>query len=140
MDGSVAPPDDPDISSDANLLRRIHPSWIKPDPIAGHRIASGAFQDLTDEDGTRAMSVFVEDRLVELGYSAVDLVAGLPGFGLAAISAGLVRELGLTVTWAPSPKDGPIGEAHAHVHGKKTGSVQRRLAQASERRFWPTEG
>jgi hypothetical protein len=65
-------------------------------------------------------------------------MGGYEGWGLVAVSAAIVRECGLTIAWAVSDRDGVDGQAHAHVFGKKTGSIQKKLVAASQRRVWPS--
>lgn len=133
-----SPPDDSSIENSATLLRRLHPSWMQKDASGAPRLASNAYHDLTDDHGVSAMSVFVEGRLLELNRSAADLVDGREGWGVVAISAAFVRDCGLTIVWAASDRDGIDGQAHAHVFGKKTGSIQKKLVAASQRRVWPS--
>lgn len=130
-------PDDPGITDAVQLLRRIHPDWIVPDQQGGRKLSRQAYQDQRAEGGTAAMSVFVESRLLELGLSAVDVLDGHTGYGLAAFPASAARSCGLTVVWAPSPADGRRGLAHAHVLGDKTGSRQKALVSASTVRILP---
>lgn len=138
MSGVGWPPDDLSIPDDAWLLRRVNPRWFVADTTnGGLRLASGAFQDLTGRDGTRAMSVLVEQNVRELGKSPEDTLTGYEGWGLIAVLAGLVRQCGLTISWAPDPREGAFADAHAHVFGAKTGSVQKKLVAGSERRVWP---
>ena len=64
---------------------------------------------------------------VVIGFEAVDpssVLAGHPGFALAAITAGLARECGQVLVRDPIP-DQP---ADALVVGRKTESVRRRFA------------
>jgi hypothetical protein len=117
------------------LLRRVHPKWIVDDGAGGTMPASNTFQD-SSGDGA-AMSVYVEEKLRELGREAGDVVARYAGYGLVAFKASLARECGLTLAWAPDSSDPDCGEAHALVCGRKTGSIQKRLRTGCERRVWP---
>lgn len=137
MSADVSLQDQPEVDDAAQLLRRITRDWMVPDGRGGLRLSRQAFQDLTAEDGTEAMSVYVEGRLEELGLTAQHVLDGHPGYGLAALPASAARACGLDVVWAPEPADAPRGLAHAHVLGKKTGSRQRALANASEIRVEP---
>lgn len=132
-------PDDPGISAAAQLLRRIHPTWIVPDQQGGRKLSRQAYQDQKSEHGTAAMSVFVEQRLEELGLSAADILSDHDGYGLAAFPASAVRSCGLTVVSAPNEADGLRGLAHALVLGEKTGSRRKALVSASTIRVWPGE-
>jgi len=129
-----ATPDDPEITAAAQLLRRIHPTWIVPDHQGGRKLSRQAYQDQKS-----AMSVFVEERLEELGLSAADVLTDFDGYGLAAFPASAARSCGLRVVSDPNEADGLRGRAHALVVGKKTGSVQKALVSASTIRVWPGE-
>lgn len=98
---------------------------------------SGAFDDNPDREGVSAMSVYVEERLAELGIPVSEVLSGYPGYGLVAITVEAVRDQGFGVVWAPDPSQGGIGEAHADVHGAKSRKKQRRLRDACEKVIWP---
>jgi len=138
MTGARPSPEDESIADAAFLLRTINPRWIISDGAGGWRVASGAFQDLTDPDGTTAMSVYVEEILTSTGRGAANLIASRKGWAVVAITAEAVRAFGLSVVRVPIVDD-PNGDAHAHVFGKKTGSTQKRLVAAAERRLWPDD-
>lgn len=108
------------------------------DGAGGFKVASNAFQDVTDESGTTGMSVFVEEVLLQLGLTADDLLSALPVYGLVAIPTDAAREKGLEIVMAPTENEGSLGAAHAHVLGKKTGSIQKFLVAASQVRVWPS--
>lgn len=113
--------DDPTIPDNAPLWRRIPPHHFVADPDTGQlRPSSAAFED---HPNGSPMSVVLgaEAR----GPSAV--LADHLGFGLAAITAGLARELGQIVVRDPLPDE----PAHALVVGSKTKSLRRRMALAS---------
>jgi len=134
------PRDDPSIPDDAALLRRVTPTKFVPLPEGGVRLSSSTFEEMPDRaTGVRAMSMLVEGKVVELGSSATDLVAGKAGWGVVAVSARLIRECGLRIVWAPTPLEGSLSEAHVHVFGKPTGSIQKRLVAGCERRVWPPD-
>ena len=137
MTDEAIPPDDPSIANTHTVLRRLHPSWMQKDSSGVRHLQSNAFQDMTDPDGVRAMSMFVEERLIALGRSASDLVQQLDGWGVVAVSVEVVRGCGLTLAWAANTLDGIDGQAHVHVFGKKTGSIQKRLVAASKPIVWP---
>lgn len=138
MTGEVTP-DEATIRDDDRLLRRLTHHWVVSDGHGGRRLASGTFQDAEDDDGTRAMSVFNERRLLEMGLSAEHVIRGRPGCGLVAVSAGVARELGLTLAWAPAHEEGTLSDAHMNVSGAKTGSIRKKLVDASEVLVWPDE-
>jgi len=110
--------------------------FVVPDGGGGMRLSSQAFQNQSDPDGTEAMSVFVEERLNDLGADHLAVVEGFPGYGLASFSARVPRDHSLPVVWAPTDA-GLRGQAHANVLGKKTRSIQKALATASSMRVWP---
>lgn len=83
------------------------------------------------------MSVYLEEDLIANGLGPDDLIKDMPGYGVVAITAEVVRKKDLGVTRAPRPDQGPIGSAHAHVHGKKTGSCQKAMKEAAEKVVWP---
>ena len=136
MAEEVSPLDDLSIGNDARLIRALSRSkWIVDDGSGGLRPASGGFQDVTDAEGVKGMSVFMEDVLTELGLDHTAVQVEFNEHALVVITAGLVRECGLGVVRAPRP--GPAGPAHAHVIGKKTPGKQNRLARDCERLVWP---
>ncbi len=137
MSGTPEPLAGTDVPDNTILLRRITPGWIVPDTVGGYKLSRQAFQDLPAEDGSLAMSVFVEERLVEIGLSHLSVLDGHPGYGLVAVAVAVARSRDLRVVWAPSPDDGERGRAHAHVLGTKTGSVRKTLVDGSEIRIWP---
>ena len=116
-------PDDPDYIDDesvpqtAVLWRRI-PKWhYKYDENeADYRPSTASFED--DSDGS-PMSSYLAD---ECGEPAVAL-KGHQGFGLVALTAAQVRELGLKIVRMETP--GPPG--HVLVVGKKTDGVRKKL-------------
>lgn len=121
--------DDPSIPDDTELWRRI-PHWHwKPDQDTGNRrISSAAFQD--DPDGSPISVVIARDCVGGLPT----LLAGHYGFGVAAVTAGAVRELGLGVVRYPD--DSLPG--HAHIIGRKTQSIERKLSRAARMIVDPT--
>ena len=125
-----------DVSADTTLLRRIHRTFVVSDGAGGLTLSRQAFQDLRNPDGTEAMSVYVEERLLELGADAAVVLEGFPEHGMAAVPSSAVRACGLGVVWAPTD-DGIRGQAHANVFGNKTKPVQRALIAASTMRVLP---
>jgi hypothetical protein len=137
MTEAPGPPDDATILGTSTLLRRITPDWIVPDNAGGTKLSRQAFQDQTADNGIRAMSVFIQERLNELEIPLLELVADHARYGVVGFLAEVARGCNLGVTWAPTPADGPRGAAHAHVICRKTGSVQARLVAASVRLIEP---
>jgi hypothetical protein len=113
--------DDPTIPDEADLWRRIPPWHFVTGQMTGEvRPTSAAFDD--DRDGS-PMSV-----VLAAGCAGPESVlAGHPGYALAAIKAGLVRECQQGITRDPLPEE----PAHALVFGLKTKSMRRRLAVSS---------
>ena len=112
----TAPPpeDDPTILNDADLWRRIFPGWWLRDKGSGaYRLSSAAFDDSPDKT---PMSVTIATEAP--GYHI--LLDGHVGYGLLAITAGLARQNRQILVRDPRPEN----PAHAHVVGKKTGSVK----------------
>jgi hypothetical protein len=113
--------DDPTIPDHEELWRRIPPDRIVEDANrGGRRPSSGAFTD--DRDGS-PMSVVIGSAAA----GAETVLAGHPGYALAAITAGLARECGQMIMRDPT-SDQP---AHALVIGHKTEGIRRRLARES---------
>jgi hypothetical protein len=122
--------DDPSIPIEATLWRRIPEDWVKfDDSLKRLRPQSRAFDDspIPPPDGS-PMSVDLADEAIESGMTPEAYLAEYPGFRLVSISAKLVRSLNLGIVRAPS-EDNPF---HAHVQGKKTGSIKDCLAKSAE--------
>ncbi len=136
MSGAAPPQDDATIADDETLLRRVAPQQMQLEE-GELRLTSNAFNDIEDaESGVRAVSVFVESKVHELGYTLDSMLEGLEGFGLVSFTVAQARALGLGVTWAPNAQS--MGEAHAHLNGPKPRPVRRQLAVMADRRIWPT--
>jgi hypothetical protein len=106
------------------------------DPTGGKPM-SGAFDDNPDPAGQSAMSVYVEEKLLQLGLRPEDVLNGYEGYGLVALTVDVVRSNNLGIVWAPDPDQGPIGQAHADVYCAKTHARKRRLRDACEKVVWP---
>jgi hypothetical protein len=102
------------------LWRRIPSAYYDPHREA-RPISSAAFDD--SSDGT-PMSVDRRSVVVAMGFSEEYPRRGYEAYGLAAFTARQARDIGLDVIPAPQ-LDNP---AHAHVTGKKTKAVKRKLA------------
>ena len=114
--------DDATILNETNLWRRIPrlPSHLVFDENLGRwRITSAAFKD--HPDGS-PMSV-----TLDAGQQPATAIANYPGYLLAAIQAGLVRECGQGIRRVPVESDGH----HAEVFGPKPQAVRSRLAKAA---------
>ena len=116
----VAPPIE-DIPDAAVLWRRIpsKPGWIVPVGDAGdRRPSSGAFED--DQDGS-SMSMYLEGH----GNEVADVLRDHESYGLVALTAGQLRELGLTIVSQPEPGF----PSHVEVEGNKTHGLRSKLAK-----------
>jgi hypothetical protein len=126
-------PDDPNISNDEVLLRRIPPRHFFVDENLGRtRPSSAAFEDDPDRD---PMSVYVAGVIATEGRSPNSLLAGHSGFALAGLLSGVVREYKQTIH-----PDGRDDKAHAVVCGPKNGRTRRAFAKLC---YWvipPAEG
>ncbi|MCY4041026.1 MAG: hypothetical protein OXF72_07195 [Gammaproteobacteria bacterium] len=121
--------DDPSIRDECELLRRVplkrDVNIVWDDNQRRWRPSSASFQD---HPNGSPMSVVLGDALVEAGRSALEVLAGHDGFGLAAIHAGTVRDHQLGVVKDPLPSE----PAHGLVTGdKKRRKVSRQLAKLS---------
>jgi hypothetical protein len=111
-----APADDPSISNETLLLRRIHPSqWIPAeDAPGGYRATSEIFSD------PELSVVIASECSIEL------LLHGHGEFGVAQFAAGDIRECGWGVVRVPDDKL----PGHCHVTGKnKKQKLRSRLAK-----------
>ena len=116
-------PNDPTVSDDVPLLRRI-PHWhFYFDTKSGRmRPRSAAFED--DDDGD-PMSVYRKD-IIDLDKDDVRRVmVGHAGFGLASLTAGQFRSKDQTVFPNPLPEE----SSHTKICGPKTGSNRRWFAK-----------
>ena len=119
---SALPPNDPSIADAVELWRRIpFRHWI-PDPdTGGRRITSAAFQDDPDDS---PISVVIA---TECTGGLNTLLAGHDGFGVAVLTVGQVRQFGLGVI---RHQDDSL-PGHAHITGKKSRSIERKLSTAA---------
>ena len=118
--------DDLTITDDAALWRRI-PSWhfVYDENLGRMRPSSAAF----DNDGDdHPMSIVLAELVLVSGRNHTEILAGHIGFALAQFTAGLARSKQQGVQRDPL-SDEP---AHALVFGKKSGSVKRAFANASQ--------
>ena len=118
--------DDTTIANNSHLWRRIHPDWIVPDQnVGGQRVSSAAFEDSANGS---PMSVLLAELVRETGRNAGHVLAGFDGYALARITAGHARGGHQGVSRNPLPDE----PAHAHVFGRKTGSVKQCLRRHAE--------
>ena len=118
--------DDPTISDDAALWRRIPPWHFVFDKNRGRwRAASAAFEN--HPNGT-PMSVLLATLMQRENRGPRQALGGLGDYALASITAGLVRRCEQGVAHEPLPDE----PAHGVVFGNKTKSVRRRFAREAE--------
>ena len=96
-------------------------SLTPDDNLGGVRSNSGAWEDSRDN----LTSVFAHSTLEEAGLEPSSVLRSRPGFHVAAITAGELRDLGLDVRSEPTD-DGPEGIAHAVITGLADGSAGRK--------------
>jgi hypothetical protein len=113
------------IPENAVLLRRIKADWARRDEHGQLKVKSIAFQD-RKESG--ALSVARSDVLEAEGKPLSAALEGWEGYGLVAIPLTVLEELGLEVKPDPTRDD----SSHTLVLGNKTGSIKKRLVEASE--------
>ena len=113
--------DDRSIPDDERLLRRIPKSWYRLDDTGRVRISSAAFKHYE-------MSVYLASVVTQTGRKSKDLLSNYPNYGLASVTAAVVRELDQIVLRDSTRKE----PAHALVVGKKTRSVARRIRNKCE--------
>jgi hypothetical protein len=115
---------DPTISDQERLLRRIHEQQIVPDENreGTFRVSSGAFRD-------KELSIVIESLLRESGRRPDDVVANHDFHSLVAITAGLARKYEQAIVRDPEPDE----PAHGLVYGnKKQRQCDRALAASAE--------
>lgn len=119
--------DDPTISDDELLWRRIPKDHLVPDVnVGGIRISSAAFAN--DSDG-EPMSVMLASMMLTAGGGGTQkALTGHATFGLASIHAGVVRSRSQIIVRVPL-EDEP---AHAVVVGTKSKSTKKALAAAAQ--------
>lgn len=110
------------IPDEAELLRRVHPKQIVPDPLTGQpRVSTAAFTD--PEMSVDAEPLLAEDKL-DWRFSLKDH----PGYSLIKFTAFAARQVGQQVVHKPI-----VGNrAHTEVIGKKTGTVKNHLRDTSK--------
>jgi hypothetical protein len=106
-------PDDPSITDDTGLFRRI-PPWHRffDENENRWRPSSAAFEDDADGD---PMSVYLSTVLLRENREPSAALAGHEGYSLASITAGLARENNQTVHPDPLSEE----SSHAVVCGDK---------------------
>ena len=73
------------------------------------------------------MSVIIGSDVLAAGRAPDSILVGHVGYGLAAITVGLVESMGLVVERDPLDDE----PAHAVVKGEKTRPMSRRMAKAA---------
>ena len=109
--------DDPSISGDERLFRRIARTWVDWDEYGNPAISSAAFKD-------PELSVNLESVMARDGRQPADALGSYSGYGLAAITAAHARSLNQVVARDPLPEE----PAHGVVYGqKKRGGIAAKL-------------
>jgi hypothetical protein len=104
--------DDPSITNEERLLRRIHLTQLVPDDDTGFvRISSGAFRD-------KELSVNIDSVLQREGKTASACLKGNPVHKLVSITAGAARQHHQAVCRDPQAED----LSHGLVCGSKNNS------------------
>ena len=120
--------DDLTIPDSAILWRRVRYDQTSFDHDQRRlRPSSKAFQDV-EQGGVKALSVFLAEIEHAAGHTAGDILRNHPDFGLVAVTAGVMRACGLTIVRNPTQEN----PGHAHVVGKKTGSVRSKIAKSAQ--------
>src|SRR5947207_3032225 len=112
---------DPRITGDARLLRRVHPQQLVPSEHGRKRVSSGAFRDYE-------LSINIEPFMIAAGRSPADALKNHAQHSLVAITAELAREHKQIVASDPTEDE----SAHGVVVGNKTAKVARTFATRAE--------
>lgn len=114
--------DDPSIPNSELLYRRIGIKLFNQDTGQPN---SNAFDNGRDPEGTspNSMSVALDSELKNLSKKPEDILVGYENCGVVSLTAELVRDCDQIVV-----RDDTEDPAHAHVVGKKTKGIKRRLA------------
>lgn len=121
MSESPADQDDPTISNEAELWRRVHPAQVIRDHEGKWRVSSAAFDDPSNGTG---MSVYLAEIIIATDRTPASLLQNYQQHGLVSITAGTVRDIGLVIRRSPLPDE----PAHAEVCGRKTHSRKKAMA------------
>lgn len=114
--------DDPTITKDAALWRRVSPQQVILDKNIGRlRPSSAAFSNSTD--GT-PMSILFGEIVKATGRKPETILAEYPTFSLTSITAALARQHNQAVL-KDTFGDEPSEPAHGYVAGKKTKGVKK---------------
>lgn len=128
--------DDFSVANSCQLFRRIplQPSHIVWDNNHHHRwiASSAAFRNAP---GSSALSIDLEDTLLQLGLPIDHVVRDRSRYALAAVTAEVVRQLHQHVQRVPE-FDNPT---HGHVSGEKSKIVQRQLSSAARWIVFPED-
>ncbi|MCC7342475.1 MAG: hypothetical protein IT170_15445 [Bryobacterales bacterium] len=112
---------DPNISDDERLLRRIHLVHMVEGDSGAAKVSTAAFKD-------QELSVNIESKMLEAGRLPEDSLRNNPNDLLLSITAHTCRDNNQLV--GPDPV--PTESAHGYVFGKKGKPVQRRLRDSAE--------
>lgn len=116
-DPNALPDDDLTIPDEADLWRRLNPSWYPVDPKTGvRRLTTQAFQNYP---GTMAMSVILASEV----SGSAEVLRRYSGYGLGSFKAGLARQAQQRIIRAPTAEE----PGHVHVVGRKSSPAQKQL-------------
>lgn len=113
-------PDDLTIANECRLFRRIVERFVIAEGET-FRISSQAFSNSSDGSG---MSVWLEDRMLELGLTPDDALVGHENTWLAEVTAGAMRALDQRVVRTPQNDEPAHGEVLGSKSGKRRGKIR----------------
>ena len=113
--------DDPTITDDSTVWRRIPQSWVVSDDNLKRKRPST--QCFLQDGPTGPLSVYIAAE----AQSVQAVMQGAPEPFLVSLNVGFLRRLNLGITRDQSSG----GPGHALVIGKKTGSIRNQMAQAA---------
>lgn len=116
------PEDDPSITNDDRLLRRVRPNQLVRDLDGSQRPSSAVFKALE-------LSINIESLMIMQGRPPEDALTKYPGEYLTAIIAGDVRAYGHPIVKDTDPPNDP---AHGLVLGKKKDSFANAMCRQHE--------
>jgi len=110
--------DDPSVTDDTILWRRVLPDWLHKNEDGSYRPQSIAFVDR----GSHELSVHISHMT-----TPQKALAGFPDDSLASFTAGFARSLGFKVV----PDSTPVDPSHALICPSPTGKKAKKFAKES---------
>jgi len=114
--------DDPSITNDTELWRRVHPSQVVSDGAGGYRPSSAALDNDSDGD---PMSILISTVMEEYGLAPEHALEGRTGYSLVGFTAGLARGYDQKIARSPEPEQ----PAHGFVVGYKPHAIRKKWAK-----------